>query len=192
MASNKVWRTESFAETWTGVSWPGTQLGSLNHLLVYTVPAGQTIVRSRLQIHVALGCNNLTPATTALEPDLLGGSHLDFGLYFNPSGGTGYAPQAADNVSRDSNWLQLNGLTLTSEVYYETSDSIVHMLGVFTSGSEPFDSQGQRGPATVNSDCYMAWVLGASSTYWTENTANLSGRGGWRARVDLLVDTSPP
>lgn len=194
VATNKVWRNKIFQESGTGASWTSSTLGSIQTwMIMCAVNPGETVIRTRLQIHLTLGVENSNPAGTVTSQSILGGTRPLFGLYCNPSLPEDGPPPGLDSSGLDGFWLMSDMLTLSSQTRYEDSGGVLSVSGTYTPDAGTYDSKAQRGPGSIPTSVFLVWDISATPTpYYQANVVPLAGKWGWAFRCNVLVDTSPP
>jgi len=189
----KVWDSFVLTHNASPGNFATSTLGLATSAHASSVPAGQTIVRTRLQVNLAISLLNTAPATQDGRQYEAGGTGIWFGLYMDKTGVITSPPAINDTGSEDGNWLQKNMLTLrgTDDILHNTNTQIFTAYYACDDGT--YDSEGMRGPAASALFVYLVWALQSSGTpWWTDNALNYVALSRGIIQARILRDVNPP
>lgn len=185
---SKFWTYGEIEQFTFGSSWSGSTLQANSTKQLFSVSAGQSVIRTRLQGQVLLGVSSVTSSSTGSYTQFLAVSRVTFGLYMNKD--IDNLPAAPPNSPYDGHWLQHNVLSCKQVFETPSLGGSTKQLALFNFDGGVSESFAQRGPATVNTHLVLTWsFVNNIQPYWALNTSqDLGIMSAWIA-CHALIDT---
>jgi hypothetical protein len=156
------------------------------------IEAGQTVIRTRLQIDLVFGWQSVVLTGGDIEQPFYQDNTNIVGLYAKPTLSTTSAPPSPALSLSDGYWVQNDALTVHrvsySTNYLGQAAAEVH----YKADSGTNESFGKRGPYTVDvGSVFLAWNFSTFAAYWDSDDTEFSGWMGGTARWAVLVESAP-
>lgn len=182
------WRYAQLRDQSTGAGSGANHWLSTYHWPGPDIAAGETVIRTRLQMNMTFGwSSNLVPGTDIDQPWYQGQSVLA-GLYADPTLPSTDAPPSVGLDVSDGNWIMNDAMTVHAVNYYTNVHSQTSAEVTFKIDTGLSESFGKRGPYTVDPGTVsLVWDIQSFSTYYELNETAFFGWMGGQARWAVLV-----
>jgi hypothetical protein len=184
------WRTHQILGAGNTTTWSAGQLGSPGYTPVATWLEGETFVRVRIQGQLTFDIATSDPTMVKVEPSIFGALGCTFGVWARPDGGSATPAQSVPVLtSLDDSWVFYNQMTLTSLYSFHEQFGTDDTVGTYTFPNSTDDSRSKRGPATADTNVYLAFGFESATFNPTINTAtSIASLYNYYITVSCLFD----
>lgn len=187
--ATREWRVLAQNGFATQAAFAGSPLGSTNSAQLCGWNAGETILRTRVQGHMAYEIRDTTPTMTQLGTIIAGGEFWTWGVWADKTGVV--VPAQTPPITgalRDEfvfwNQMQLAGVNQFSDQLGED-----RWIAHYTFPWNTCDSTSSRGPAQVNGEIVLTWGFGNSNFEPMINTQpGISAFLTWALTWEVLIE----
>lgn len=156
------------------------------------IEAGQTVLRTRLQITLTFGWQSVSLTGGDIEQPFYQGQTNIIGLYANPGLDASSPPPSPATSLSDGYWVQNDMLTPHSVNYYTNYLGQTSAEVTYKADSGTNESFGKRGPYTTEvGSVFLAWSFDSFGSWFDSDDSEFLGWMGGAARWAVLVESAP-
>lgn len=188
----KSWRHDRYIFAWSGSNYATSVFATTTFRNSIVLSAGETVVRTRVQVHLEGGLSSTKTGGAELPGGIFGDTSWMWGVYVNPLSSYSGSPPLVDQNASDGYWVNRHMLSLNGAMFRTTFAGDIVETAYYSTPDACINSFGQRGPMAKAGFVQFAWSVFGGTTWWSENGTTYNGFAGITVDLAALVDTSPP
>ena len=187
--TTREWRVFPMSGFTTQANFGASPLGSTNRTTLCAWNVGETILRVRVQGHLAYEIRDTTPAMTQMGTIIAGSEHWTWGVWADKTGVVVPAQIPPIVGSLRDQFVYWNQMTLANFDQFHDQLGVDRWIANYTFPTNNNDSTSSRGPATANSSIVLTWGFGNANFEPMVNVqAGISAFLGWALTWEVLIE----